>query len=311
MQYKDYYKILGLSKDASADEIKKAYRKLAKQYHPDTNKQKGIEEKFKEVNEAYEVLGNKEKREKYDQMGSSFNMGGGENFDPSWFGAGNNIRYEYASGGANDFSDFFNMFFGRDDGLDNIFVNAKKGGRKQNFSRKGEDVETSIVISLDEALQGEEKKVTIQGHGLDKTITFRIPKGIPDGGRVKLSGQGMKGHGDAPDGDLYIQVNIRPGNFTVNQADIDGVINLTPWEAATGCVIPYGTPEGRIEVKVPPGIQTDNKIRIAGRGYYNRERIRGDLYLRVRIINPDKLGSEEKKLYEQLSKVSAFKPKRN
>ncbi len=316
MKYKDYYEILGVGKNASQDEIKKAYRKLAKKYHPDTNKgNENFGERFKEISEAYEVLGNKEKREKYDQFGKGFNFHGGENFDPSAYGFGNNVKYEYRTASDNDFSDFFNMFFGGGGmDIDDIFsgrtsarVHRKKTGFGNGFAIKGEDVEAEIEISLGEAFEEVEKKISLKGQGYDKTISFKIPKGIVEGGRVKLSAQGRPGTNGAANGDLLLRIKFKPGRFRVNALNLEGNVNLLPWEAALGAEIEYETLDGRIKVKIPKGVQTGNKIRVAGKGYIDKSGSRGDLFIEVRIMNPKPLWGVEKELYKRLGEVSKYK----
>lgn len=320
MKYKDYYEILGVDKNATQDEIKKAYRKLAKKYHPDANKgDKAAEEKFKEISEAYEVLGNEEKRTKYDQFGRGFNFRGGDSFDPSQFGFGKNVRYEYRTAGDRGFSDFFNMFFGEGGiDIDEILSGLKAGrtgtgwnrGFAYDFPSKGEDIEAEIDITPEEAIAGTEKKVTLKGPGHERTLSFKIPKGITPGGKVKLSGQGMEGKNGGPKGDLYIKVNFKQGRFRINENNLEGIIRLSPWEAALGTETDYDTVDGRISVKIPAGIQSGDKIRVARRGYINDKGKRGDLLLEVRIVNPKPLSAREKELYRELERISEFKPQR-
>lgn len=333
MKYRDYYEILGVSKSADQEEIKKAYRKLAKKYHPDVNKgDKSVEEKFKEVSEAYEVLGDKEKRKKYDQLGQGYNFQNGQSFDPSQYGFGSNVRYEYSTSGSG-FSDFFNMFFG-DGGLDlnGIFGGMGRGGRTSgetgntsyrgntNFGRntsygrdfpsRGADAEAVITITLEEAFRGVEKRVTLGSSGNEKKIAFKVPKGIQQGERVKLSGQGRPGVNGGQAGDLFLIVEFAQGRFKLDGGNLEASLNLTPWEAALGAELPFDTIDGQIRVKIPAGIQTDNKIRVGGKGYFEKNGKRGDLFLRVRIVNPKELSKKEKELYKQLSDESSFKPVR-
>ncbi|MDD4189069.1 MAG: J domain-containing protein [Eubacteriales bacterium] len=321
MKYKNYYEILEVGKDASQDEIKKSFRKLAKKYHPDTNKgDNTVEAKFKEINEAYEVLGDKEKRKKYDQLGKGMNFGQDQNFDPSQYGFGNNMRYEYSSSGNSGFSDFFDMFFGGGSGginLDEIFrqqgrSSQTSGGKR--FSRKnpakGADIEAKIEITPEEAFKASSKRIGLNFGSHNQTIDFKIPKDIQPGGKVKLAGQGQPGINGGPAGDLYLSVEFIPGRFKIDGSNLEGTINLTPWEAATGTEIPYDTIDGHINVKIPAGIQTDNKIRVGGQGYRSRSGKRGDLMLRVRIVNPTNLSAKEKELYEKLKEISTYKPSR-
>ena len=318
MKYKDYYQILGVDKNAAQDEIKKAYRRLAKKYHPDAHPgDKKAEEKFKEINEAHEVLGDEEKRKKYDKFGQNFNFYNGYEFDPAQYGFGNNIRYEYWTGGANDFSDFFNMFFGgRGFDFDGIFSRMRTGASmgeedafSKQFSPRGQDIEAEIEITAEEGFKGAEKRVAIGGNGIQKTISFKVPPGIKPGEKIKLAGQGNRGINGGKNGDLYLKVNFKPGRFELNGSDLEAFIDLAPWEAALGAEIPFNTIDGRIIVKIPAGVQTGSKIRVAGKGYRDGKR-RGDLYIKVRIVNPPALSIQERDLYEKLRSVSSFKPER-
>lgn len=313
MKFRDYYEVLGVDKKASQDEIKKTYRKMAKKYHPDTHPgDKTAEEKFKEANEAYEVLGDAEKRKKYDQFGAQGQFHNGADFDPSAYGFGNNVRYEYRQGGNSDFSDFFNMFFGGSNpfgsfGEDNLFGSkGGKGGRfNQSRQMKGEDSEAVLKITLLEGFSGAEKRIGLRTSTGEKTISLKIPAGIKPGEKIKLSGQGGPGYNGGKNGDLLLHAEfVRNSDFELNGLNLEGRIALYPWEAALGTEKPYQTVDGRISVKVPAGIQTDNRIRVAGKGYRDRNGTRGDLFLRVKIMNPEKLSKEQKELYEKLSKIS-------
>ena len=311
MEFRDYYKILGVDKKASQDEIKKAYRKLAKKYHPDAHPgDKKLEEKFKEANEAYQVLGDEEKRKKYDQFGNDQQFSNGYNFDPSQYGFGNNVRYEHRAGGNNDFSDFFNMFFGGGgyDTNDLFGRAAGRGGRfSQNYAVDGEDIEAGIAITPEEGFSGTEKKISLRTEAGEKTITFKIPPGIKQGERIKLSGQGSPGINGGRSGDLFLKVSFKTGLFEIDNMNLLAALELSPWEAALGAEVHFKTVDGKIVVKVPPGIQTDNRIRVTGRGYKDRHGTRGDLYIRIKIVNPAALNSEQKELYEKLRNISMGK----
>jgi curved DNA-binding protein len=219
MEYKDYYKTLGVEKNASQNEIKKAFRKLAKKYHPDSNPgDKKAEEKFKEINEAYEVLGDEEKRKKYDTLGSNFNFGNGYDFDPFKYGFGGNTKYTYNAGktstSGRGFSDFFNMFFGGDgfddilSGLGNRTGYAGSGFSNMQYPINGDDVEAEIEITPEEGFAGIEKRIKINIDGQEKTISFRIPAGIRQDEKVKIAGQGRSGSNDGRNGDLYLKVKF-------------------------------------------------------------------------------------------------------
>lgn len=307
MKYKDYYNILGVDKNATSDAIKKAYRKLAKKYHPDANpNDKKAEEKFKEVSEAYEVLGDAEKRKKYDTFGSEVNFQDGYDFDPSSYGFANNVRYEYRTNVGGGYSDFFNSFFG-EDGFDlgSIFGGVGTKHRRQSYAAKGSDVEAIIEILPEEGFVGIEKSVSIRGRNGEKSLSFKIPKGVKDGEKIRFKGQGRPGINGGSNGDLYLIVKFKKGSrFEIEGKDLLTTLDIMPWEAALGDEKPIETLDGRILIKIPPGIQTDNKIRVAGKGYTDRSGIRGDLYIKMRIVNPKIISPEVKKLYSKLRDVA-------
>ncbi len=313
MQYKDYYEVLGVNKEASQSEIKKKYRKLAKQYHPDANPgDKNAEEKFKSINEAYEVLGDKDKRKKYNQFGSEGQFYNGMNFDPSQYGYDNNVKYKYhTTGGNNDFSDFFNMFFGGASGFNDIFG----GTRRQNsrFARptKGENIEAEIEITLEQAYSGVEKKVSLIINGAKKSLSFKVPAGIMPGEKIRFAMQGKQSVNGGEKGDLVLKVKLKPNTaYVLEGLNITQTLDLTPWEAALGTEVVVKTLDGKIKVKTPTGIQSDGKIKITGKGYIDKKGNRGDLFIRVRIVNPEKLTEDEKALYKQLEQMSQFNPRR-
>lgn len=308
MKYRDYYEILGVDKKAGQDEIKKAYRKLAKKYHPDAHPgDKGSEEKFKEANEAYEVLGDPGKRKKYDQFGQNEQFRNGSDFDPSQYGFGNNVRYQNGTSGS-DFSDFFNMFFsGGSFHTEDLFGHGRSrtGRSVHNRPMKGEDSEALISITVQEGFNGAEKRISLRTGGGDRTISFKIPSGIKNGEKIKLAGQGNPGFNGGQNGDLYLTVEIVPGGgLELDGANLYASMDMMPWEAALGAGIPFDTLDGRILVSVPPGIQTGNRIRVAGKGYMDRSGARGDLYIKARIVNPTVLTDKQKELYEKLKKTA-------
>lgn len=309
MEYKDYYSILGVDKTATPDEIKKAYRKLAKKYHPDKNSGDAkAEEMFKDIGEAYEVLGDAEKRTQYDQFGQQVPFQNGHDFDPSQYGFNDgNVRYEYSTAG--DHSDFFNMFFGRgfDGGSGGINIEDLFGGQSSRAHRvyDGDNIEAEIEITPEEGAEGITQRITLQTSSGKKNITFKIPKGVRSGEKIRLKGQGNPGTGGGKSGDLILIVRFKSSpRFTIDGPDLITTVDLMPWDAALGAKVPVKTLDGRIMVTIPEGIQTDNKIRIAGKGYPVRSGLRGDLYIKVRIVNPKTLSTEVRKLYEELKSVS-------
>ena len=307
MKYRDYYEILGVDKNASQGDIKKAYRKLAKKYHPDTNpNNKTSEDKFKEANEAYEVLGDVEKRKRYDNLGRGMNFQNNYDFDPSQAGF-DNVKYEYRSGSNNDFSDFFNAFFGGStSNINDLFGRRPSSGRHaRTFAQAGGDSEAEITIMPEEGFHGEEKRINLRRNDMDKTISFKIPAGIKQGEKIKLSGQGEPGINGGRNGDLYMKVNFaEDGQFKVNGIDLETTLELVPWDAGLGSEATVNTIDGKILVKTPPGLQPDGKIRVAGKGYKDRYGNRGDLYIKVRIVNPRALAGEIRELYMKLRQAT-------
>ncbi len=300
MKYRDYYEILGVGKNASQEEIKKAFRKLAKRYHPDTNPNNKVsEEKFKEVSEAYEVLGTEEKRKKYDDLANEVKYKNGTDFDPSKAGHGY-TRYEQQPASDNDFSDFFNAFFGGNPtNMDELFRRSSSGSRRaRSYSQDGADSEAEISITIKEAFFGEEKKVTISNGASNRTISFKIPAGIMPGEKIKLSGQGEPGINGGKNGNILMIVRfIEEDKFRINGLDLETTLDLLPWDAGLGSEMTLDTIDGRIMVKIPAGIQTDSKIRVAGKGYKDTHGRRGDFFIKVRMVNPKKLSEELKADY--------------
>lgn len=305
MEYKDYYKILEVDKNSSQDDIKKSYRRLAKKYHPDLNpKDSKAQEKFKEINEAYEVLGDEDKKKQYDTFGSSYDFSGGMNFDPSQYG----YSYSY-SDGSGDFSDFFNMFFGgsgrssrsssRGFNINDIFG----GGRRAEPQRQS--YESDLAITLEEGYTGSTKEVSLNFPGEVKRLSIKIPKGIFPGKKLRVKGEkwGIQG-------DIIFKIKlIDDGKNILDDLDIISKTNLLPWEAALGSKIIIPTLDGKIKINIPKGISSGKKIRIPNRGYVDMKGNRGDLYVEVNIVNPPHLSDEEVSLYEKLSELSTYNPR--
>ncbi len=321
MKFIDYYKALGVEKTASQDEIKKAYRALAKKHHPDANKNsKTSEEKFKEIGEAYEILGNKEKRAKYDELKDQTNFQNGAEFDPTRAGYTYSTHGQGPSQGPSqgqqtddydDFADFFNAYFGGAGiNINDLFAGGGTGSRTRrvyrtgNFSHKGGDAEATITITPEEGFRGQKKRVTLSDGVSQRTISFKIPAGIKPGEKIKLSGQGGKGQGSGASGDLYIGVNFTAdGRLRANGLDLEMTLDLYPWDAALGSEISLTIIDDKIKLKTPPGMQPGGKIRVAGKGYKDRSGKRGDLYIKVRIVNPRNLTNEMKELYGKLKQL--------
>ena len=307
MEYKDYYKILGVDKNATKDEIKKVYRKLAKKYHPDLNpNDKKAQEKFKDINEAYEVLGDEDKRKKYDTFGSGYNFTNGQNFDPSQFGNfGGGHRYTYTTtGGGEGFSDFFNMFFGGQDfGISDLF-----GGRTRGSTRsksKPERYESEIHITLEEGYKGTTKTISFRVGDDTKSLSVKVPKGILPGKKIKI-----KGEKAGIQGDIYLKTNfVEDSKLRLEGLHIYQRIDLLPWEAAFGTKIVANTLEGKIKITIPENIEGGQKIRIPKKGYRDMKGNTGDLYIETNIVNPPNLTEEQKRLYKQLKETSKYNPR--
>jgi len=293
VKYKDYYEILGVDKKADAATIKKAYRKMAKKYHPDTNQNnKASEEKFKEANEAYEVLSDKEKRSKYDQFGSNYQNGNNSNFDPSQYGFNfNGARSGNSS--TSGFSDFFDMFFSN--GFDSGGMFGGRG-KSRRAAIKGRNYESELTISLKDGISGNSKSVMIG----DKKVKIKIPLGIIDGGKIKLKGQGEKIQGGQA-GDLYLKMKIKPERgYSLDGINIEKKVDIFPWEAYFGAEKTVNILNSDIKLKIPKGIKGGGKIKLSGKGYFDSNGKRGNLYILINIINPEKLDSDAEKLYKEL-----------
>jgi curved DNA-binding protein len=296
MKYKDYYKILGVERGASEDEIKKAYRKLARKYHPDVSKELNAKERFQEVSEAYETLRDKEKRAAYDSLGS-FRPGQDFRPPPDWFD-------RFGSGQAEDLrdvdlSDLFEQM--------GIFGRARgRGGFGRNVPIPGEDYELPVRISLEEAFRGTERSLALNGG----TLTARIPKGATDGQRLRLRGKGGAGVHGGPAGDLYLLIVLEPHPlYKVRGHDLELEVPLAPWEAALGAQVEVPTLDARVTMKVPAGSASGQKLRLAGKGLPKPGGGAGDLYAALDIVVPPTLSEREKHLYEELRAVSKFNPR--
>ncbi len=287
MQYKDYYAILGVSRDAKTDDIRKAYRKLAKQYHPDVNKSPGAEAKYQEINEAYEVLKDSAKRERYDTLGQ--NWQGGQDFTPpsGWqhvdFGGG-------FGGGASGFSDFFQTLFGNGHFQD-IFSGAGNAGYSHNMRQ---DTHAELTLTLEQVMKGGEFALGLN----NRTLNVRLPRGITDGSQIKLPGKADNG------GDILVNIHIAPHNvFTVDGTDLTRDVHVPVWDAVLGKEIHVSTLDGTVNVKMPAGIQDGQKLRLKGKGLPGRNGTSGDLYVRIRIDIPKKLNSKQNELWQELARL--------
>jgi len=312
VEFRDYYKTLGVSKTASADEIKKAFRKLARQHHPDLAKdKKTAEEKFKEINEAYEVLSDAEKRKKYDELGPNWQQagagfrpppgGGYAGGFPGGMGGYGGGEEEFQFGGTG-FSDFFESFFGR----------GARGGRRgsafygEDMPLRGQDAEADIMVTLEEALHGSTRQVSFtRGRsGKVETYTVKIPKGVGEGQRIRLAGIGGEGSGGGQAGDLYLRVRFeRHPEFTVEGADVIHEVELPVTQAVLGGEIMIPTLDGRAKLKIPPLTQNGRKFRIPGKGMPQRGGARGDFYAVIEVELPTILTDSQRAAWEAVAKA--------
>ena len=316
MKYKDYYAILGVARTASADEIKKAYRKLAQKFHPDVTKDPKGEEKFKDIAEAYQTLKDAEKRAAYDQLGTGYQPGQDFRPPPDWERQFRE-RYGGAPPGAGGFSfediDLSDLFGG--------FASRGRRGARGGASMRipGEDFEVAVHLSLEEAYRGTQVDLNLALPGYDeqgrmrqvpKTIKARIPKGATDGQRLRLRGQGGKGINGGPDGDLYLNIVLHPhALFRPDGHDLYLDLPLAPWEAALGATIEVPTLSGAVNLKIPPGTAAGRKLRLAKKGLPKPGGGEGDLYAIVQIVNPTVLSERERELFRELANASRFNPR--
>ena len=323
VQYKDYYETLGVPRTAKDDEIKKSFRKLAREFHPDVAKdKKRAEEKFKEINEAYEVLSDSEKRRKYDQLGANWKSGAEFRPPPGYegFPGGQSFRGRGQGGGDSEFqfggtgfSDFFEQIFG------SRMRSGRFGGRggfapDQEYAERGSDIEGDIMVTLEEAMRGSVREVNVRRPAGRTTKTethqVRIPPGVTEGQKLRVAGRGEAGSGGGESGDLYLRVRLaKHPDFDVDGHDLIYEAELAPWEAVLGAEISVPALDGRVNIKIPAGTQTGQKLRMRGRGLPARDGGHGDLFVVTRIVVPPKIGDAERKLWEQLKRESKFNPR--
>lgn len=329
MEYKDYYKALGVDRKASADDIKKAFRTLARKYHPDINKEAGAEEKFKEINEANEVLGDAEKRKAYDELGQAYAQGQQFRPPPGWqeshnfrqrgaqtadASAGGNGDYYYTSGDGADHSSFFDELFGR--------ARAQQGARsqqqqRQSFRMRGEDSHARVTISLRDVFTGATRNLTLRvpeetadGQLVmrEKTLAVKIPQGVAEGQVIRLKGQGGPGLGGAEAGDLYLEVAYAADPvYRVSGKDLAIDLPVAPWEAALGATVRAPTPTGAVMLKIPPGSFQGRQLRVKGKGLPGKEP--GDLNVVLQIVLPKADTPKAKEVYETMARDLAFDPR--
>ncbi len=317
-EFKDYYASLGVPRDAPAEDIKKSFRKLARLYHPDVAKDKATAgEKFKEINEAYEVLGDPEKRRKYDTLGPDWNSRASA-APPSGGrpGGGPSNSQEFRFGGTG-FSSFFEEMFGHANG----FENARTGNRSRrgpgSAAQRGEDIEGDLLVTLDEVLRGSIRSISLEtvdprtGQTGTETFKVRIPTGVHEGQVIRVSGKGGKGIGGGAPGDLLLRVRLAAHpDFRFQGSDVFHDLDLAPWEAVLGCTVDVPTPSGSVSVRIPAGTGRGRQLRVRGHGLpAGADGVKGDLYVTVDVVLPSDLTDAEKGLWESLRDGSRFQPR--
>jgi curved DNA-binding protein len=309
MQYKDYYKIMGLNREATQDEIKRAYRKLARKYHPDVSKEKDAEAKFKELGEAYEVLKDPEKRAAYDQLGSNWKAGQDFRPPPNW-----DEGFEFKGGGftgadTGAFSDFFEQLFGR--------AGFHAAGETRHSHAQGQDSHAKIHIDLEDSFHGATRSISLstpemdaQGHVQLKhrSLNIKIPKGIKLGQHIRLAGQGNPGSGGGQAGDLFLEIAFNPHPlYRISETDVYLDLQVAPWEAALGAKIKVNTPEGPVDLKIPPNSKQGSKLRLPGRGLPSKSP--GDFFVVLQIALPPATSEKAKSAYQKMQQELDFNPR--
>lgn len=344
VEFKDYYKVLGVARDATDEDIRKAFRKLARQYHPDVAKDKKLaEERFKEINEANEVLSNPETRRKYDELGADWKHGGAFRPPPGWQGRARGRRgsessdgFEFSFGGTG-FSDFFEQFFGsRAGGRTGFRGFTDMAGNEDVSDERGRDLEADLMVTLEEVVQGSVRPISMrrkltcsacngtglrqrrrcpdcEGTGqLTRTDKYKvkIPAGIGEGQRLRIAGEGEPGMGRGPAGDLFLRVRVaHHPEFRVEGRGLCRDVILAPWEAVLGTTVSVPTLDGSVQIKIPPGTQNGQRFRLRGHGLPAGDGGRGDLYVMARVQMPERLSERERQLWEKLARESGFRPR--
>lgn len=316
MEYRDYYRIMGVARDATQEEIKRAYRRLARKYHPDVSKEADAEERFKEVGEAYEVLKDPEKRAAYDQLGADWKAGQEFRPPPDWDAgfefSGGDFRDAFGAGGGG-YSDFFETLFGR--GF------ARHGftpeGAQRGWQMHGSDHHAKVLIDLEDAMNGATRAISLRvpvvdakGHvgTRERVLRVNIPRGVKQGQHIRLAGQGNPGIGEGKPGDLYLEIEFNPHSiYRVDGRDVYLDVPVTPWEAALGATIKIPTPGGKVDMKIRPGTQNGSKLRLKGRGIPGTPA--GDLYVILNVALPPATSEQARQIYRDMQRELEFNPR--
>ena len=313
MEFKDYYRTLGVPREATAEEIKKAFRRLARKYHPDVSKEADAEERMKELNEANAVLSDPEKRAAYDQLGRGYQPGEDFQPPPDWDAGFEFSGRGFAPGEAADFSDFFAELFGRAGGG----ARGSRGGPQAPFQARGEDHHAKVLLDLEDAFSGATRQISLRAPRTDaqgrvtlasRTLNVKIPQGVHAGQIIRLAGQGAPGIGGAPAGDLLLEVRFRPHpRFRVHGRDLHLTLPVAPWEAALGAVLAVDLPPGSVKVRIPEGAQSGQQLRVRGKGIPGAQA--GDLLLDIQVVLPPADTARARTLYETMARELAFDPR--
>ncbi len=312
MEYKDYYKTLGVSREAKEDEIKRAYRKLARKYHPDVSKEPNAEERFKAVQEAYEVLKDAKKRSAYDQLGSNWKSGEEFRPPPNWQYTSGFDSGGFSEDNLGDFSDFFSSIFGR--------AGGSRQRQHRGFQQQGRDEHAKITISLEDAYHGASRTIQLQMPEMNargqmryatRALKITIPPGVTPGQQLRLANQGSPGMGGGPAGDLYLEIDLQPHPlYTLQGHDVYLTLPITPWEAALGAKLKVPTLGGVVEMKIAPGVQAGQKLRLKGRGLPAKPTA-GDQYALLQIATPPAKTEAQRALYEKMAEAMPFDPRKD
>lgn len=314
MQFKDYYQTLGVSRDATAEELKKAFRKLARKYHPDVSKEKDAEARMQEVNEAYTVLSDPEKRAAYDQLGKGYQPGQEFRPPPDWDAGFEFSTHGFSPHEAAQFSDFFSELFGHMGGRRGDFYT---GTRQAHFQARGEDHHAKVLLDVEDAFTGATRQISLRAPRLDaqgrvtmdsRTLNVRIPQGVRAGQTIRLAGQGAPGMGGGASGDLLLEVHFKPHpRFRVEGRDLHLTLPVAPWEAALGAIVQVDLPSGSVKVRIPEGAQSGRQLRVRGKGIPSVPP--GDLLLELQVVLPPAGTPRAKELYQTMARELAFNPR--